>query len=188
MWWCKQYHAWLCVTNPSHTCLNWSAGELGPGRVSADKVCKGFKADTTRIFKSSTYSAPGSAGKSPPRHAHWWSQGMCCSADLMPCLQMLLCRLQHPNIVPFLGACDDPPTLLLEFYQHGSISWVVQKAARQLQLQRQGHLQPDKAEVRLLCCAVDALGDTSIARRPCHCWVCALPECNCLRKCHLCTS
>jgi len=126
-------------------------------------------------------------GTSPRRHAHWRSQGMCCSADLMPCLQSLLCRLQHPNIVPFLGACDDPPTLLLEFYQHGSISWVVHKAARQLQLQRQGHIQPDKAEVRLVCCAVGALVSMSIARRPCHCCLVICQSGICLCKCHLCT-
>jgi serine/threonine protein kinase len=43
----------------------------------------------------------------------------------------LLTSLNHPNLVRFCGVCLDPPLLIMEYYRHGNVYSLLQKARRQ---------------------------------------------------------
>eukprot|EP00879_Flechtneria_rotunda_P011134 GHRR01011632.1.p1 GENE.GHRR01011632.1~~GHRR01011632.1.p1 ORF type:complete len:1046 (+),score=387.29 GHRR01011632.1:425-3139(+) len=45
---------------------------------------------------------------------------------------MLLTSLNHPNVVRFCGVCLDPPLVVMEFYKHGSVYALLEKARRQM--------------------------------------------------------
>lgn len=40
-------------------------------------------------------------------------------------------NLNHPNLVRFCGVCLDPPLLVMEYYHHGSVYNLLEKAKRQ---------------------------------------------------------
>lgn len=43
----------------------------------------------------------------------------------------LLTSLNHPNLVRFCGVCLDPPLVVMEFYRHGNVFSMLEKARRQ---------------------------------------------------------
>jgi serine/threonine protein kinase len=44
----------------------------------------------------------------------------------------MLTSLNHPNLVRFCGVCLDPPLLVMEYYRHGSVFGMLDRARRQL--------------------------------------------------------
>jgi hypothetical protein len=44
----------------------------------------------------------------------------------------MLTSLNHPNLVRFCGVCLDPPLLVMEYYRHGSVYSMLERARRQL--------------------------------------------------------
>lgn len=44
----------------------------------------------------------------------------------------MLTSLNHPNLVRFCGVCLDPPLLVMEYYRHGSVFGLLDRARRQL--------------------------------------------------------
>jgi serine/threonine protein kinase len=57
------------------------------------------------------------------------------SALLQEALQKevgMLTSLSHPNLVRFCGVCLDPPLLVMEYYRHGSVFGMLDRARRQL--------------------------------------------------------
>jgi serine/threonine protein kinase len=43
----------------------------------------------------------------------------------------LLTSLNHPNLVRFCGVCLDPPLVVMEYYRHGNVYSMLEKARRQ---------------------------------------------------------
>jgi hypothetical protein len=81
-----------------------------------------------------------------------------------------LTSLNHPNLVRFCAVCLERPLVVMEFYKHGSVFAMLQKASRQLAaLELSGRqldpaqpppaLSPKKTKVCLL--AATAPGDVS---------------------------
>jgi hypothetical protein len=88
-----------------------------------------------------------------------------------------LTSLNHPNLVRFCAVCLERPLVVMEFYKHGSVFAMLQKAARELARSQQARLKGvSNYPCPRLCSRWFGNSCSSIAQHSTSSWTAAVPS------------